>query len=309
MPFATRAQQAVRRIGLLMASPESDDPRIATFRRELEGYGWSEGRNLRIDVRFGAGKRDQYQRLAKELIALQPEAIVGQSSPIVATLQQETRTIPIVFVNVSDPVGFGFVASLPRPGGNITGILLYETGIVGKWLAMLKEIAPHLARTAILGNPQTTGYDYFLRGAEAAAPPLGIGLVASRVGNAAADIERAIKSFAPTTNSGMLVLPDPTNVVHHDLIVTLAAQHKLPAVYPFRSYVAAGGLMSYETDQLDLFGQAAAYVDRILHGAKPIDLPVRAPTKYATTLNLRTARTIGLDVPPSLLVRADEVIE
>jgi putative ABC transport system substrate-binding protein len=311
LPFAAHAQQAVRSVGLLMALAEGDEARarIATFRRELEKFGWLEGRNLRIDIRFGAGKRDQYQHLAKELVELQPDAILGQSTPVIATLQRETRTIPIVFVNVSDPIGTGFVASLARPGGNITGVLLYETGIIGKWLAMLREIAPHLTRAAILGNPQTTAFDYFLRAAEAAASPLKIELVPGRVGNSTADIERTIKSFAPVPNGGLLVLPDPTNVAHRDLIITLAAQHKLPAVYPFRLYVTAGGLMSYETDQLELFGQAATYVDRILHGVKPIDLPVRSPTKYATALNIKTAKAISLDVPPSLLVRADEVIE
>jgi putative ABC transport system substrate-binding protein len=306
------AQPAMRRVGVLMALAAEDpetQARVANFRQELERLGWSEGRNLRIDVRFAAGREDQFQPLAKELIAFQPAVILAQSAPIVATLQRETRTIPVVFVNVSDPIGAGFVASLARPGSNLTGVLLYEAGIVGKWLALLKEIAPRLARAALLVNPQTTAYDYFLRAAEAAAPSLAIELVPSRVGNDPADIERAIESFAPAPNGGLLVLPDPTIVVHRDLVIALAARHRLPAVYPFRLYIAAGGLMSYGIDQNDMFRLAASYVDRILRGARPADLPVQAPTKYETVVNVRTAKTLGFDLPPSLLVRADEVIE
>ena len=248
------------------------------------------------------------QVLAKELVALQPDVILAHSTPIAAALQRESRTIPIVFVNVSDPIGSGFVASLARPGGNLTGLLLYEASITGKWLAMLKEIAPRLARVALLSQPQGPAYDYFLRAAEAAAPSLAIELVPSPVENAA-DIERAIESFARVPNGGLLLPPDTTTIVHRDLIIALAARHRLPAVYAFRLFVAAGGLMSYGTDHVDMFRQAASYVDRILRGAKPADLPVQAPTKYETTLNLKTAKALGLTVPPGLLVAADEVIE
>ncbi len=246
--------------------------------------------------------------LAKELIALQPDVILAQSPPIVAAIRHESRTIPIVFVSVSDPIGSGFVASLARPGGNITGMLQFEAGITGKWLAMLKEIEPRLARAALVGNPNTTAFDYFLQAAEATASTLSIEIVPSRV-ETAADIERAIVALSRVPNSGLLLPPDTTTVVHRDLIIALAARHRLPSVYAIRLFVAAGGLMSYGINQLEMFRQAASYVDRILRGAKPGDLPVQAPTKYETTLNLKAARALGIEVPPSLLVRADEVIE
>ena len=312
-PLAARAQQGerMRRIGVLVASAEDEldiQARLAGFRQGIEKLGWSQGRNVLIDTRFAAGRADQHQMLAKELVALQPDVILAQSPPITAALQRESRAIPIVFVSVSDPIGPGFVASLARPGGNITGMLQYEAGITGKWLAMLKEISPRLARVTLVGNPKTTAYDYFLRAAEAAAPSVAIELVPSRV-ETAADIERAIGAFARAPNGALLLPPDSTVTSNGDLIIALAAHHRLPAVYPFRFYVAAGGLMSYGTDQVEILRQAASYVDRILRGAKPADLPVQAPTKYETTLNLKTAKALGIDVPPSLLVRADEVIE
>jgi putative tryptophan/tyrosine transport system substrate-binding protein len=312
-PLAARAQQAerMRRIGVLVSSAEDDldmQARVAGFRQGLEKLGWSEDRNARIDARFAAGKADLFQMLAKELAALHPDVIFAHSTPIVAALQRESRTIPIVFVSVSDPIGSGFVASLARPGGNFTGLLQYEEGISGKWLAMLKEIAPCLARAALLANPKTTAYDYFLRAAEAAAPSLAIELVPKPV-ETAGDIERAIESVARAPNGGLLLPPDTTTVLHRDLIIALAARHRLPAVYPFRVFVAAGGLMSYGTEQVDMFRQAASYVDRILRGAKPADLPVQAPTKFETAVNLKTAKALGLTVPPGLLVAADEVIE
>ena len=244
-PLAARAQQPerMRHIGVLVPLAEGDETkaRLAKFRRELEKLGWSEGHNVRIDVRFAAGRSDQYQPLAKELIASQPDVILAQTAQIAATLQQETRTIPIVFVYVSDPIGAGFVASLARPGGNFTGVLLYEPGIIGKWLALPKEIAPRLERAALLGDPQTTVYDYFLHAGGAAASSLAVELVPTPVGNATADIERAIGSFALMPNAGLLVLPDPTTVAHRDLVIALAARHHLPTVYPFRLFVAAGG--------------------------------------------------------------------
>jgi putative ABC transport system substrate-binding protein len=311
-PLAALAQQAerMRRIGVLGILAE-DDPQmkadLAAFRQGLERLGWSEGRNVRIDTRF-APAGAQAQVLAKELVALQPDVILAHSTPVAAALQRESRTIPIVFVNVSDPIGSGFIASLARPGGNLTGLLNFEASITGKWLAMLKEIAPHLVRAAFIANPKTTHYDYFLRAAEAVAPSLAIELVPSTVENAA-DIERTIEACARVPNGGLLLPPDSTIALHRDLIIGLAARHRLPAVYFNRSWVAAGGLMSYGTDFVDIFRQVAPYVDRILRGAKPADIPVQAPTKFETAINLKTARALGLTMPPGLLVAADEVIE
>jgi putative ABC transport system substrate-binding protein len=312
-PLAARAQQPdqMRRIGVLVGAAEDDvdiQVRVAGFRQGLEKLGWSEGRNIHIDYRFAAARADQFQVLAKELVALQPDVIFAHSTPIVAAVQRESRAIPIVFVSVSDPIGSGLVVSLARPGGNLTGLLTYEASITGKWLAMLKEISPRLARAAFLANPKTTAYDYFLRATKAMTASLAIDLVPSPV-ETAADIERAIESFARVPNGGLVLPPDSTTIGHRDLIIALAARHRLPAVYPFRVFVVAGGLMSYGIEQVDMFRQAADYVDRILRGAKPADLPVQTPTKYETTLNLKTAKALGIDVPPSLLVRADEVIE
>jgi putative ABC transport system substrate-binding protein len=309
-PIAARAQSSpMRRIGVL-AGTSADDPeiqaRLATFRQRLEKRGWSEGRNVQIEIRFAAGEK--FEPLAKELVAMRPDVILAHTTPVAAVLQRESRTIPMVFVNVSDPIGSGFIASLARPGGNFTGVLLYEAGIVGKWMALLKEIAPDLQSVALVANPKTTAYDYFLRSAEAIAPSLAIRLVPSPVA-AAADIKRAIDSFAGAPNGGLLLPPDGTTVLHRDLIIALAAQHKLPAVYPFPFFVAAGGLISYGADRADIFGLAASYVDRILRGDKPADLPVQAPTKFETSVNLSTAKALGLSIPPGILVAADEVIE
>jgi putative ABC transport system substrate-binding protein len=312
-PLAARAQQGdrMRRIGVLFGLAE-DDPhlkaRLASFRQGLERLGWSEGRNVRIDIRLAHAGTAPVQVLTKELVALQPDVIFVSSTQLAAALQRESRAIPTVFVGVSDPIGAGLIASLARPGGNLTGLALYEQSITGKWLAMLKEIAPRLARAALVANPKTSAYDYFIRSAEAVAASLAIELIQSPVENTA-DIERAIETFARVPNGGLVLLPDPTTVVHRDLIVALAARHRLPAVYALRVFVAAGGLMSYDSDLVDLSRQAASYVDRILRGANPADLPVQVPTKYETILNLKTAKALGLDVPPSLLVRADEVIE
>jgi len=312
-PLAARAQQRerMRRIGVLAAAAE-DEPemkaRLAVFRQGLEKLGWSEDRNVRVDTRFAAGRADQFQVLSKELVALKPDAILAHTTPVAAALQRESRAIPIVFISVSDPIGSGFVASLARPGGNLTGVLQYEASITGKWLAMLKEIAPGLARAALLANPKTTAYDYFRRSAEALAPSLAIELVPSPVENAT-DIERAIESLVRASNGGLILPPDSTTLLHRDLIISLANRHRLPAVYSLRAYVAAGGLMSYDTNQVEAARLAATYVDRILRGAKPADLPVQAPTKYETVLNLKTAKALGLTVPDKLLVAADEVIE
>ena len=312
-PLAVRAQQpdGMQRIGVLMGLAE-DDPetkaRLAAFRQGLEKRGWSEGRNVRIDYRFASGGA-QVQMLSKELVALQPDVILSHNTPVTAALQRESRTIPIVFAIVADPIGSGFVASLPRPGGNITGVMLYEASVAGKWLAMLKEILPSLVRAALVANPKTaTFYDYYVQAAKAAAPSVGIEPVPTLVENAT-DIERAIGSFASAPNGGLVVVPDVAALVHRDLIIALAARHRLPAVYNSRIFVAAGGLMSYGTDLVDMFRRAASYVDRILRGAKPADLPVQAATKFETIVNLKTAKALGLTVPPGLLVAADEVIE
>jgi putative ABC transport system substrate-binding protein len=311
-PFTAHAQQADRigHLAVLMGLAE-DDPeskvRIAKLRRELERLGWLEGRSIRIDIRF-APAGAQVQALAKELVALRPEVILAHSAQITGALQRETRTIPIVFVNVSDPIGAGFVTSQARPGGNLTGLLHYEEGIVGKWLALLKEIAPNVARVALVADPRSPVHNYFLRSATPATASLALALVSGPVENAA-DIEHFFDTFTRMPNGGLVLPPDITTITHRDLIIALAAKHRLPAVYSFRLFVDSGGLMSYGTDQIDMFGQTASFIDRILRGAQPTDLPVQSPTKYETVLNLKTATALGLTVSDKLLVTADEVIE
>jgi ABC-type uncharacterized transport system substrate-binding protein len=311
-PLAARAQQPdrMRRIGVLEG--QADGPltrtRNAVFRDTLERLGWTQDGNVRIDYRFAGGSVELAQMFAKELIALQPDVTFATSTLAAAALRRQSRAIPIVFLGVSDPIGEGFIASLARPGANMTGILNFEASIAGKWLAMLKEIEPRLVRAAFLANPKTTPYDYFLQAAEGAASSLAIELVPSPVADAA-DIERVIVSFAGAPNGGLVLPPDITTLVHRDLVIALAAKHRLPAAWPFRYVVAAGGLMSYGPDLLAVFRQAATYVDRILRGDKPAELPVQAPVKYETVLNLKTAKALGLTVPGTLLVAADEVIE
>ena len=311
-PVVALAQQPepMRRIGVLVGLAENDPEmkeRLAGFRQGLEKLGWSEGSNVRIDYRFAPGGT-QVHLLAIELVALQPDVILAQSTPATAALKPETSTIPIVFAGVADPIGSGFVASLSRPSGNLTGLLQYEEGITGKWLAMLKEIAPNLTRAALLANPRTAAYDYFLRSAKTLAPSLAIEVVPMPIENAN-DIERSIEGFAREPNGGLVLPPDTTTVIHRDLIITLAARHRLPAVYAIRVFVAVGGLMFYGTDFVELYRQAASYVDRILRGAKAADLPVQLPTKFETVVNLKTAKALGLTVPQGLLVAADAVIE
>ena len=312
-PLAARGQQAerMRRIGMLASQAEADpdmQARLDGFRHGLQALGWIEDRNVHIDYRFTGGREDRFRPLAKELVALKPELIFVQSTPGAVALQRESRTLPIVFVNVSDPIGAGLVASLARPGGNFTGVLQYEASITGKGLAMLKEISPTLVRVALVANPKTTPFGYFQRAALALAPSLAIELVASPVQDAP-DTERAIESFARVPNGGLVLPPDATTTGHRDLIIALVARYRLPAVYTLRSFVEGGGLMSYGAEQADMFRQAAGYVDRILRGANPGDLPVQVPVKYETILNLKTAKELDLPVPPGLLVAADRVIE
>jgi putative ABC transport system substrate-binding protein len=313
-PFVARAQQpgGIRRVGVML-SLAADDPvqksRRESFEQTLTQHGWENGRNLRIDYRFGGGGADKFAALAKELVALQPDVIFAQSTGVVTAVAQETRTIPVVFVNVSDPVGAGFVASLPRPGGNLTGMLLFDADLSGKWLAMLKEVSPKLRRAVLVIDPKTTPLDYFYRSAEAVAPSLAVEIAAAQVASTA-DIERAMEANGRIPDSGFVIAPGSTILRNRDLIIALAIRHRLPGIYPESVFARAGGLMSYGiADALEPFRQAASYVDRILRGAKPSDLPVQGPTRYATVVNLRTARAIGLDVPPMLLAQADEVIE
>ena len=307
-PTVARAQKSerVRLIGMFTAS---NDPEMKAFQQELEKRGWSEGRNIHIEFRY-APAGAQAQTFAKELVAMQPDVIFTMSRPATAALQKETSTIPIVFTYVIDPIGAGFIESLARPGSNITGLMAYDPSAVGKWLSMLKEVAPQIARVALLGNPKSAAYyDYLLGAAQAVAPSLRIEAFPSRIENDAADIERAIAAVAAMPNSGMVVLPESTTFVNYKLIMALAARNRLPAVYNFKFMVREGALMSYGIVSADHYRQAAFYVDRILRGAKPADLPVQTPTKYETALNLKTAKDLGLSVPAGLLVAADEVIE
>jgi putative tryptophan/tyrosine transport system substrate-binding protein len=312
-PLGARAQQSdrMRRVGALIALAERDSEAkgwVVGFRQGLEKRGWLETRNIRIDFRF-APAGTHAQALAKELVAIRPEVIFAIPTPAVAALQRETEEIPIVFAALADPVGSGFIASLPRPGRNITGVMQYEPSVAGKWLTMLKDIAPSLTRVAFVINSKTAPfYNYYLHAAEPVSQSLGINLVPTFVENAV-EIEHSIELFARLPNGGLLVPPDITTFAHRDLITALAARHSLPAVYSFRSIVKTGGLISYGIDVADMCRQAGFYVDRILRGDSPANLPVQAGTKFETALNLTTAKALGLIVPPTLLVAADEVIE
>jgi putative tryptophan/tyrosine transport system substrate-binding protein len=311
-PLAARAQQTdnMRRIGVLM-SIAADDPeasaRIAAFQQALQQLGWIDGRNVRIDYRWGAGDTGRIRRYAAELVALSPDVIVA-AGVSVGPLLQASRILPIVFVHVSDPVGAGFVDSLARPGGNATGLLLFEYGISSKWLELLKQIAPSLKRAAIIRDPSIPSGTGQWGAIQSAAPSVGVDVTPVNVHDAA-EIERAIATFGRSANGGLIVTASALAAVHRKLLVALAAQHKLPAVYFTRIFVASGGLMSYGPDLVDQYRQSAGYVDRILKGEKPADLPVQAPTKYELVINLKTARALGLTIPPLLLARADEVIE
>jgi putative ABC transport system substrate-binding protein len=309
-PLAARAQQGerMRRVGVLSTGDDAEgQTRLAAFAQALKQLGWSDGRNLRIDTRYATA--DNVHRHAAELAALAPDVLVAASgTATVAPLLQATRTVPIVFVNVIDPVGAGFVASLARPGGNATGFTVYEYGMSGKWLELLKQIAPTVTRAAVLRDPTIVSGIGQFAAVQAVAPSLGVDLNAVDVRDAD-EIERAVTAFARSSNSGLIVTANALATRHRDLIIALAARHKLPAVYSARYFAAAGGLISYGPDFVEQYRQAAGYVDRILKGEKPAEMPVQAPTKYEIVINLKTAKSLGLTVPPSLLARADEMIE
>jgi len=313
--LAAQAQprDGMRRLGVLMGQPASDpevQARAAALVQGLGALNWREGGNLRIDWRWASGDPALFERYAAELVALGPEVLLaGSSSPAVKALRQQTSTIPIVFVSVIDPVGQGFVESLARPGGTITGFSLYDPPMAGKWLGMLTQIAPPVARVAVLFNPATTPYaGLMMRAIAEAAPSLAVAVRAAPVRDDA-EIEARMAGLAHEERGGLLVLPGNFTFVHREAIVAIAARHRLPAIYPFRFFTAAGGLMSYGIEQEDLFRRAADYVDRLLKGAKPADLPVQNPTKFEMVINLKTAKALGVTFPPSLLAAADEVIE
>jgi putative ABC transport system substrate-binding protein len=312
-PLAAGAQQPerMRRIGVLMntAAEDPESPvRLASFLQGMQQLGWTDGRNVRIYVRWGADDADRSRRYATELLALAPDVILSSGSPAVGQLLQATRAVPIVFVLVVDPVGSGIVESLARPRGNATGFPLFEYGISGKWLELLKEIAPRTTRVAVLRDPALASGGGQLGAIQSVAPSFGVELSPVNV-RESGEIERAITAFARQPNGGLIVTGSALATSHRAMITALAAQYRLPAVYPQRHYITGGGLISYGPDTVDPFRRAAGYVDRILKGEKPADLPVQAPTKYELVINLKTAKSLGLDVPPTLLARADEVIE
>jgi putative ABC transport system substrate-binding protein len=312
-PLAARAQQPdrMRRIGVLQQYAESDpegQARLAAFLDTFQGLGWSNGRNAQVEVRWPGAEVERMKAYSAELVALAPDAILCASGPGAAVMKQATRTVPVVFVQVSDPVGSGLVAGLARPGGNITGFQNFEPAVVGKWLGLLKEAAPNVSRAAVLLHPENAVSVAFLRAAEAVAPSLAVQMTAAGVHDGA-EIERAIVTFANQADGGLIFLPDPILVANRGLIIELAARHRLPAVYPFRYFATEGGLMSYGIDQIDQWRGAARYVDRILRGEKPGELPVQAPTKFELVINLQAAKAIGHEVPAGLVLRADQVIE
>ena len=300
----------VRRLGVLAGLAENDaniQARFVALRQGLERRGWAEGRNIQIDYRYAPAGTNAHER-AKELLSLQPDVVIAHTINVALALQRETRTVPIVFVSIGDPIGPGLIATLARPGGNITGLTTFEPSIAGKWVSMLKEVAPRIKRAGFLANPDVASYGYYLNAAKAPAASLEIELVPCAVKNSD-EIRQAVSAIASTPDGALIVVPDVFVVTHSDLIIALAAQHRLPAVYAFGYMVPAGGLMSYGTDRVDEMRQAASYVDRILRGDQPADLPVQAPTKFETFINLRTAKALGLSVPSVLLLAADEVVE
>jgi putative tryptophan/tyrosine transport system substrate-binding protein len=313
-PHAATAQPSdrIRRIAMLSGFAATDpeaQARVAALQQGLKELGWAEGRNLSIEFRWGTGGSAQMRTFARELVDLTPDLILGMTTPAITALVQETNTIPILFVHIVDPLGRGFVSNMARPGGNVTGFLNFEFAMGGKWLETLKRIAPAVKRAALLFNPHTAPFaGSFVRVAEAAAPSFGIELIATEAHDDG-ELERTVADFAAKPAGGLIILPDSFTTGHRDLIVALAARYRLPAVYPLRVFAASGGLISDGGDPIDIFRRAASYVDRILKGANPGDLPVQAPTKFELVINLKTATALGLEVPPMLLARADEVIE
>jgi putative tryptophan/tyrosine transport system substrate-binding protein len=316
LPLAALAQQSgpMRRIGALLGGAEND-PQIvaglAAFRQALGELGWIEGRNILIDTRYAAADVDRMRAFAKELVALQPDVLLGQTTGVTAELKRETKTIPIVFVIVSDPVGSGFVESLPRPGGNITGFVNIEASLSGKWIEILKEIVPRVTRAVLMYNPATATYmAFYQQPFDAAARANAIEPISAPV-HGAADIEHAFETYGNRSDTGLVLPPDvfTTTKVNLDLITSLAARTHLPTIYPYRYMVTVGGLISYGVDGTDLYRRAPAYIDRILKGAKPADLPVQLPTKFEMAVNLKAAKALGIEIPATLLGRADEVVE
>ena len=312
-PLAARAQQReqMRRVKVLLGGLEfydaSGQAEVAAFEGGLKELGWTPGRNVDLDYHWPGAQTARVRAVANEIVAAHPDLVVSRSTPATAALMH--AGLPIVFVLVADPIGSGFVQNLGRPGGNLTGFSTFEPSVGGKWLALLKEAAPKVSRISLLFNPETAPFaEGYLHSAQAAAQMLGATVISAPCGNDA-DIQGAFAARAREGDGGIIGIADTFVADHRDLIIALAARHRLPAAYSFRHFVEAGGLMSYGTDQINMFGQTASYVDRILHGAKPADLPVRAPTRYETVLNLKTAKALGLTVPPGLLVAADEVIE
>jgi putative tryptophan/tyrosine transport system substrate-binding protein len=312
-PLAARAQQAerVRRIGLLMASADDREgqARVTPLKEGLKELGWTDGRNIQIETRFGGGDAGRIRAHAAELVALAPDVLVGHATPGTRALRQATSSIPIVMVAVNDPVEQGFVSSLAHPGGNITGFALINFQMVGKWLEMLKEAAPGVSRAALMFNPDTAStYYVYLRSFEAEPRSIAVEVAEAPVRNTT-EIEEAIAKLGREPGGGLIVPPDAFTVLHHQLLIRLTQQHRSPAVYAYRTYVAEGALMSYGPDVYDVFRRSASYVDRILKGAKPADLPIQQPTKFELAINLKTAKALGLQIPDKLLALADEIIE
>src|SRR5712691_354417 len=312
-PLAARAQQPdrIRRIGVLMnltADDAEGQTRLAAFLQGLQQAGWAVGRNVRIDVRWGAGDAELFRVYATGLIALTPDVVLAAGSVVTLSILNISRTVPIVFASAVDPVSYGIVASLARPGGNATGFTIFEFGIGGKWLELLKQIAPRLTRVAVLRDPTAPSGMGQLGAIQSVAPSLGVELRPVDVRDPS-EMERAIAAFAGASNGGLIVTQNTLAIIHRKVIITAAARHRLPALYAYRFMVTDGGLISYAPDTTEPYRRAAGYVDRILKGEKPADLPVQAPVKYQLTINLKTAKVLGLDMPPTLLATADEVIE
>jgi putative ABC transport system substrate-binding protein len=312
LPVTTHAQERMRRIGVLMALPENDPAapaEVDALQQALAQLGWATGRNIQIDYRWPGSDVERARVLAAQLVARKPDVLLARSTPATAALLRETKTIPIVFLQVAEPISSGFVQSLARPGGSVTGFTNFETSIGGKWMELLKEVSPKLKRAAILFNPRTAPYSaLFVTSIERAEPAIGIETMIMPF-QGPADIERALADFAKTPNGGLICIPDTSNTSNRELIVELAARHRLPAVYAFTDFARAGGLLVFAVDTLDLLRRAAGYADRILKGENPAELPVQGPAKFVLSVNLKVAKALGIEVPPSVLVRADEVIE